>query len=206
MVRRLLDDGFDVVVSARRQPGDSPDSVRSEFIRADVTDPESVDALRREAGAVDVLVHLVGSFSGGTPVAETPVRTWDDMIERNLRSAFLCARAFLPGMLDRDWGRVVFVSSRSARRGRSGNAAYSVAKSGLGVLAEAIAEETRETNVTANVVAPSTIDTPDNRKGRPGADHGRWVSPETVAAAISWLASDPAGELRGAWLPVYGGV
>ena len=126
------------------------------------------------------------------------------MFSLNLDSAFLCARAVLPSMLERDWGRVVFVSSRTARQDRAGQAAYAIAKAGVAVLAETIAEETVGTSVTANVVAPSTLDTPANRRAMPNADHTRWVGPEQVAASIAFLASDAAGQLRGAWLPVYG--
>lgn len=137
---------------------------------------------------------------------ETAPEDWDRLIGLNLRSAFVCARAVLPGMLEAGWGRIVFVSSRSARRGLGRNAAYSVAKAGLGPLAEAISEECRDVNVTANVVAPSTIDTPQNRAAWPDARHDRWVAPGNVAAAISFLTSEAAGDVRGAWIPVFGSV
>ena len=126
------------------------------------------------------------------------------MIKLNLTSAFLCARAALPGMLQRNRGRIIFVSSKTARTGRAGQAGYAAAKAGVAVLAETIAEETRGTGVTANTVAPSTLDTPANRKMISGGDFSTWVTPADLAASIVYLASDAAGQLRGAWLPVYG--
>lgn len=126
------------------------------------------------------------------------------MMDLNLRSAFLCSRAVLPGMRERDWGRVVLVSSRTAHENRSGQAAYAIAKAGVAVLAETIAEESRGTRITANVIAPSTLDTPANRRAMPDADHSAWVSPADIAASIAFLASEEAGQLRGAWLPAYG--
>jgi NAD(P)-dependent dehydrogenase (short-subunit alcohol dehydrogenase family) len=199
----LRSDGFDVVVAARRNKAVAEGA---RFATIDVTDPESIAAVVSGHGPIAALVHLAGAYEGGAPLHETPVETWDSMQAVNLRSAFLCARAVLPGMLEAGWGRVVFVSSRSAHRGLSGNAAYSVAKSSLGTLARAIAEECRGTGVTANVVAPSTVDTPANRAAWPEASHDKWVAPESVAAAISFMTSDAAGDVRGAWLPVYGSV
>jgi NAD(P)-dependent dehydrogenase (short-subunit alcohol dehydrogenase family) len=217
VTRRFLAAGDNVVVPSRSEReadrlvaglDASRDSLA--LVRADVTDPASVGALAGEAvdrfGPVGVLVHLVGGWRGGERVHEHSIETWDAMQSLNLRSAFLCCRALLPGMLDSGWGRIVLVSSRTARRGRVGQAAYAVAKAGVVVLAEAIAEETRGTGVTANAIEPSTLDTPANRAAMPDADPSRWVPVDDAAAAIGWLASDEAGRLRGACLPVHGSV
>lgn len=214
---RFLAAGDNVVVSWRSERGAdrlvagldaSGDSLA--LVRADVTDPAAVAALAGEAaarfGPVGVLVHLVGGWRGGERVHEHSMETWDAMQTLNLRSAFLCCRALLPGMRVSGWGRIVLVSSRTARRGRVGQAAYAVAKAGVAVLAEAIAEETRGTGVTANAIEPSTLDTPANRAAMPDADPSRWVPVDDAAAAIAWLASDEAGQLRGACLPVHGSV
>jgi NAD(P)-dependent dehydrogenase (short-subunit alcohol dehydrogenase family) len=72
------------------------------------------------------------------------------------------------------------------------------------VLAEVIAEENRELNVTASAIAPSLLDTPANRTGMPDEDHSKWVALEDVAATIVFLASEEGGRLRGAWLPITG--
>ena len=179
-------------------------------VQANVLDPDSlqaaVGAVRERIGGVDALVHLVGAWSGGKSVHEHDLDTWRRMLDLNLTSAFLACRAVLPHMLDRNAGRIVLVSSRTAIRDRSGQVAYAVAKAGLSVLAETISEETRGTDVTANVVAPSTLDTSANRSSMPGADHSRWVTPEDLAATITFLASEGATPLRGAWLPAFGGV
>ena len=216
LTRRLLDAGHRVAVTWRvEQEAIALASVTEQdenlaLIKADVTDPDSVAAATKETvmryGSVDALVHLVGAWSGGRATHELSPETWDRMIEINLTSAFLCSRAVLPGMIERDRGRIVLVSSRGARLERAGQAAYAVAKAGVGVLAEAIADETRGSNVTANVIAPSTIDTPANRNGMPNADFTAWVTPDEVAASVEFLVGDEAGALRGAWLPVYGNV
>ncbi|HEV2754992.1 MAG TPA: SDR family NAD(P)-dependent oxidoreductase [Actinomycetota bacterium] len=179
-------------------------------VEADVLDPDSVAAAVEPArdtfGDVDAAVHLVGAWSGGKAVHDHDLGSWRRMLDVNLTSAFVVCRAVLPRMLAAGRGRIVLVSSRTARTDRQGQAGYAVAKAGLAVLAETIAEETRGTAVTANVIAPSTIDTRANRASMPDADHSSWVTAEDVAAAIGYLASEEATALRGAWLPVYGGV
>jgi NAD(P)-dependent dehydrogenase (short-subunit alcohol dehydrogenase family) len=178
------------------------------LIRCDVTDPaavsEALTSIERRWGNVDVLAHLVGAWRGGEQVQKHSLETWDRMMNLNLTSAFLTARAVLPAMLERDWGRLIFVSSRTALSARAGQAAYAIAKAGVAILAETISEETRGSGVTANVVAPSTLDTPANRAAMPDADADRWVTPDDVAEYIVFLASEAAGRLRGGWLPAYG--
>jgi len=215
VTRRFLEDGHRVAATWMHEAGLDPLraqlgplSERLTLTRADVTDPASVgtlvDDVTSQLGPIEVLVHLVGAYAGGEPVHDHSIEAWQRMLDVNLRSAFICCRAVLPSMRERDWGRVVLVSSRTARSGRAGQAAYAVAKAGVGVLAETIAEESVGTGVTANAVAPSTLDTAANRGAMPKADPSRWVPPADAAAAIAFLASEEAGQLRGSWLPVFG--
>ena len=178
------------------------------FLAADVTDPESVDSAVDEAvaqmGGIDALVHLIGSWKGGEEVHEHSLETWNRMFEINLTSSFLCCRAALPWMRKSEWGRIVLVSARTARFDRTGQAAYAIAKAGVGLLAEVISEENHLFGVTANAIAPSILDTPANRSAMPDADPSTWIPPEDVAATIEFLCSKEAGHLRGAWLPLTG--
>jgi NAD(P)-dependent dehydrogenase (short-subunit alcohol dehydrogenase family) len=215
VTRRFLDNGHHVAVTwvtkeeaeeLAAQVGDTDG--RLFLVETDVTDPQSIafslEEVNAALGPIEVLVHLVGAWAGGKPVHEHSLETWDRMMDLNLRSAFLVSRAVLPGMRERDWGRIVLVSSRTAREDRAGQAAYAIAKSGVAVLAETIAEELVGTGVTANVIAPSTLDTSANRSAMPDADHDSWVRPADAAASIDFLASEEAGQLRGTWLAVYG--
>ncbi len=188
---------------------DERDEDRLMVVRTDVTDENSVrnfvESVTGTLGPPEIFIHLVGAWKGGRRVHEESLETWDRMLQLNLTSAFLCCRAALPAMIESGWGRIILVSARTAREGsRDGQAAYAVAKAGVAMLAEAIAEETRGTGVTANVVAPSVIDTAANRAAMPEEDPSRWVRPEDVAAATAFLASEEGGQLRGAWLSVYG--
>ncbi len=217
VTRRFLGDGHKVAVTwiVQEEADRLRDSLASEssqpaLVSADVTDPDSiasaVEEIAQQQGSIEVLVHLVGGWKGGEPVHEHSIATWDKMMQLNLRSAFLCSRAVLPKMLENAWGRIVLVSARTARVGRTGQAAYAIAKAGVGLLAEIVAEETRGSGVTANAIAPSSLDTPANRRSMPNADHTAWVPTDLAAASIFFLASEEAGQLRGAWLPVFGSV
>jgi NAD(P)-dependent dehydrogenase (short-subunit alcohol dehydrogenase family) len=212
--RRLLDDGHRVAAtwydeSEAKKPAGFADRALLP-VQADVTSPASiqtaVDQARSLLGPIDGLVHLVGAWMGGSPTEQHSLNDWNRMLEINLTSAFLCCRAVLPEMRRRDRGRIVLVSSRVAQVGRWGQAAYAASKAGVEILAQTIAEETRSHDVTANVVAPSTMDTPANRRALPDSDPRTWVTVDEVASSIAFLVSDAAGALRGARLPVYGGV
>lgn len=216
VTRRFLDDGHEVAVPWVVE--DEADRLRHDLagfgdlllVRADLAQPDDVGRMlgevENELGPVDALVHLVGMWRGGVGLHETDDATWDLVMDVNLRTAFNCARAVLPGMLERGWGRLVFVSSRTAHRGGANQVPYAVSKAAVAALAEALADETRGTGVTANAVSPSVIDTPANRRAFPDSDHRRWVTPGQLAAAIAFLTSDEAAAVTGAVVPVAGGV
>jgi NAD(P)-dependent dehydrogenase (short-subunit alcohol dehydrogenase family) len=155
-------------------------------------------------GRLDAVAHLMGGWSGGKTIPETPADLFDTMVQINLTSAFLLARAAIPRMVARGQGSLIFVSSRAARERRAKNAAYAVAKAGLIVLAESIAEEYADEGIRANCVLPGTIDTPANRAAMPNADHSAWTRPEEIAQSILFLASPASSAVNGAAIPVYG--
>jgi NAD(P)-dependent dehydrogenase (short-subunit alcohol dehydrogenase family) len=215
VTNRFLEDGHKVVATSMR--GSHADATVSSLdhsgdnfhlLQADVTEPKSVIALVEQAvatvGTIEVLIHLVGAWGGGQAIHHHSPEMWDRLLSVNLRSAFLCSRAVVPSMRAQGWGRIVLVSSEAARGRRRNQGAYAIAKAGVSVLAETIAEENDDLDVTANVVAPSILDTAANRAAMPEADHSSLVPLEDVATTIAFLASAAAGQLRGAWLPALG--
>jgi NAD(P)-dependent dehydrogenase (short-subunit alcohol dehydrogenase family) len=175
--------------------------------KTDVTDAAAVGDLVRQTiarwGRLDHLLNLVGGFAGGQPLWETDDALWTRMIDLNLRSAVVCCRAALPRMIERNYGRVVNVSSRTAVRPGPGVAPYAVTKAAVIALTEALAEDVRPYDVNVNCVLPSVVDTPANRRDLPGADVSRWVRPEQLARIMVWLTSPEADPLNGAAIPVY---
>ena len=179
-------------------------------VAVDLTSVEGVrsvlDQALQRAKRLDVLVHVMGAFAGGSTVAETDEAVWDRMMVLNLRSAFLVTRAALAPMISAGYGRIVAVGSRTGVEPTAGLGAYGVSKAGLNSLVQTIAEEVKGQGITANVVLPSIIDTPANRKAMPKADFSKWVTSEAIARQILWLSSEEAGEVNGALIPMYGGV
>jgi NAD(P)-dependent dehydrogenase (short-subunit alcohol dehydrogenase family) len=113
-------------------------------------------------------------------------------------------RAVLPRMLAAKRGRILAVGSRAGVEPMPNFAAYSVSKAALIALVRTVAQEVKDTDITANIVLPSTIDTPANRAAMPKADPTKWVSPESIADLLVWLASDKAANVNGAVIPIYG--
>jgi NAD(P)-dependent dehydrogenase (short-subunit alcohol dehydrogenase family) len=143
-------------------------------------------AVRAKFGRIDALVHLVGAFKGGQPVAETG----DDV---------------LPDMLAQGAGRILAIGSRAAVEPSPMVGAYSASKAALVSLVRTVALENKDRGITANIVLPGTMDTPANRTAMPKADPSKWVRPAQVAAMLVHLASDDASEISGAAIPILGG-
>ncbi|RPJ00893.1 MAG: SDR family oxidoreductase [Candidatus Aminicenantes bacterium] len=217
VVKRLLGSGA-VVAAVHRDEAKFRDLVAftgaaeeslSGF-RADVTSEpevrEMVEAVVRRHGRIDALLNLAGTYRGGKDIAETAEDDWDFLMRTNLKSAFLCSRAVLPGMTRAGSGRIVNVAARPAveKKGRARSGAYAVSKAGVVVLTDVIAEETRKSGITAHCVVPGTIDTPDNRAAMPDGDFSKWADPADIAEVVLFLVSEAASVTSGAVIPVYG--
>lgn len=177
-------------------------------IKTDVLNEASVQKMVKEVlenyGRIDILVNLVGGFLGGVSIVETSEEQWDKMMDLNLKSVFFNCRNILPVMIKQKSGRIITIGAKGGVQAVSGMSAYSASKAGLINFTEALAEEGREQNITANVVIPSIIDTSDNRNAMPAAIFDNWVKPEMIAETILFLCSEAAGDINGAVIPVYG--
>lgn len=174
----------------------------------DLTAAEEVQAVVGQAaarfGRIDVLVNTVGGFRAGKRVPETAVETWDLMMELNAKTTFLVCQAVVPHMVERKRGKIINVAARAGLEGGAKMSAYAASKSAVMRLTETLAAELRREGINANCILPGTIDTPENREAMPDADASRWVTPESLAEVILFLASDAARDVHGAALPVYG--
>jgi NAD(P)-dependent dehydrogenase (short-subunit alcohol dehydrogenase family) len=214
--RVLLDAGAMVVITdshthAMRDAVQAlPEAVRAHCmtVHADLTTEEGAAAAVREAVAahkrLDILVNIIGGYAGGPPIAETELAVWRGQFELNATTAFLMARAAVPVMQERGWGRIINVSSRVARTVPAGLGAYAVSKAAVITLTEVLANETREQGITVNAILPSVIDTPANRQAMPDAAFDHWVKPEAIGNVIRFLAAEESGIISGAAIPVYG--
>ena len=163
-----------------------------------------IEAVIAKAGRIDGLIHLMGGFTGGQPVADTDDATLDRMLDLNLRSAFHVIRAVLPRMRDQDAGRIIAIGSKAAVEPSPMAGVYAASKAALVSLIRTVARENSDRRITANVVLPGTMDTPANRAADPKADFSKWVHPSQVAKLLVYLMSDQASQVNGAVIPIYG--
>jgi NAD(P)-dependent dehydrogenase (short-subunit alcohol dehydrogenase family) len=162
-------------------------------------------AVAAKFGRIDILVHLVGAFKGGKPVAETDDDTFRSMLDANLVAAFYIIRAVLPDMRARGNGRILAIGSKAAVEPAPMIGAYAASKAALVSLVRTVAIENKDRGVTANTILPGTMDTPGNRAAMPGKDPSKWVQPGQVASMLVHLATDQASRISGAAIPILGG-
>ena len=202
----LLDRSADHLAKLYPDLVDSPDYFLAN--NADLTDQESVtraiDDAYRHFKQFDILINAAGGFKAGTPLHETPVETWEFMLNLNARSVFLTCQNAIPRMIESGKGRIVNVAARAANSGGANMSAYTASKSAVVRLTESMAKELGDSGINVNCVLPGTIDTPKNRESMPDADFDRWVSPEAIADVILFLVSEQSRAISGASIPVYG--
>ena len=174
---------------------------------------EMFERVAQDLGAVSVLVNNAGITRDNLLLRMT-TDEFDDVIAVNLRSAFLCTKAALRGMVKAKWGRVISIASVAGIVGNAGQANYAASKAGLIGFSKAISKEYGSRGITVNVVAPGFISTEmtqglDDRaraKAIEGISLGRFGEPDDIAAAVAFLASDDAGYITAQVLSVDGGI
>src|SRR5690349_1650892 len=186
-------------------------------VRCDITDPAAVDAafgtIEAELGPVEVLVANAG-VTDDTLLMRMSEEQFGRVLDTNLAGAWRCAKRASTKMLRARWGRMIFISSVVGLYGSVGQTNYAASKAGLVGLARSITRELGSRNITANVVAPGFVETemtavlPEATQAeyKKNIPLGRMAAPAEVAGAVTWLASDAAGYVSGAVIPVDGGL
>jgi len=212
---RLAAAGHQVAITSRSGEADDADGLL--VVKADVTDPDSVDAavseVEEKLGNVEVLVSNAGITKDGLIL-----RMSDDeftaVVDANLTGSFRVAKRVSKGMMRGRWGRMIFISSISGLGGQPGQANYAASKAGLIGMARTFAKEFSSRGITANVVCPGPIVTDmlmelsDEQRAafEQAVPIGRLGQPDEIAAAVEFLASESAGYITGTVLPIDGGL
>ena len=205
--------GHRVAVTARS--GEGPAGTLT--VRADVTDPDSIDAaftaVEQQLGPVEIVVANAG-VTKDTLLLRMTDDDFTSVVDTNLAGAFRVVKRASKGMLKARFGRVVLISSVVGLLGSAGQINYSASKSGLIGIARSLTRELGARGITANVVAPGFIETDMTAELAPEQQAaylkqipaGRFATPDEVAKAVVWIASDDAGYISGAVIPVDGGL
>jgi NAD(P)-dependent dehydrogenase (short-subunit alcohol dehydrogenase family) len=154
-------------------------------------------------GGVDALVHLVGGWRGGKPIAEAPVEDDELMHALLVRTVQTATRAFLPYLVERG-GRFVIVSSAQAQHPTSTNAAYASAKAAAEAWTLALADELAPAGGTANIVVVNAIVTPEMRAANPDKPYKTFTDAEQIAEGIAFLLGDAGSKMNGQRLSLHG--
>jgi 3-oxoacyl-[acyl-carrier protein] reductase len=190
-------------------------------VAGDVTRAAEVEAIRRDVeerlGPIDILVaNAGGSLTPPGPIEDIPEEAWRATVDANLTATFLCIKSVLPGMKQRGHGCIITVSSSAGRRAHPRSPIpYAVAKAGIELLTQDVAAQAGPHGVRVVCIAPETILTaknkqriPDSQQAELAAIHPirRLGTPEDVANAALFLASDDASWITGIVLDVAGGA
>jgi 3-oxoacyl-[acyl-carrier protein] reductase len=188
-------------------------------VRCDLSSPDDVDAMRAqvlsELGGVDILINCAGIISYKKGIGAFPIEEWDRVLDVNLRGTYLVCRAFIEGMKEREWGRIVTFSSLAARVGGiEVGLHYTASKAALIGFTRTLAKEGGPFGITVNAVAPGIILTEPVIKQVQGreADYEAQIplrrlgEPEDVANVVLFLSSSLSGYVTGSVLDINGGM
>lgn len=213
LAEEFIAQGHRVAVTARS--GEGPEGALT--LLADVTDGPSLDAayalIEAQLGPVEVVVANAG-ITRDTLVMRMSDEDFDAVVATNLGGAFKVVKRATKGMLKARFGRIILISSVVGLYGSAGQVNYSASKSALVGMARSLTRELGSRGITANVVAPGFIETdmtaalPEEQQAeyKRNIPANRFATPSEVAKVVAWLASDDAGYISGAVIPVDGGL
>ena len=214
IAERLLEEGYAVAAAYRSNPPDNQDLFP---VKCDVTSQAQIDQafdeIERDLGTVEVLIANAG-ITKDNLLPRMSEEDFTDVLNSNLTSGYRLTKRAIKPMMKQRKGRIIFISSVVGTTGQAGQANYAASKAGLVGLARSIAKEFASRNITANVIAPGPVKTDmidelteQQRENILAAvPLGRFAEPEEVAAMAAFLASDQAGFITGAIIPVDGGI
>lgn len=214
VARRLANDGATIAATDVNQerldelgtdlglPEDRYDGRTVDLLSEDAT-REWVSALVDRFGQVDALLHLVGGWKGGDPIATTPLEDYEWLHDLLVHTVQHTTRAFYEQLADSDHGRFVLVSSSQAQSPSGTNASYAATKAAAESWTLALADSLKDTNATANIVVINAILTPSMREENPDKKFPTFTSTDDLAEAIRYVLGDSAAKMNGKRLELH---
>jgi NAD(P)-dependent dehydrogenase (short-subunit alcohol dehydrogenase family) len=166
----------------------------------------AAQAVLAKYGRIDILLHVVGGWTGGKTLVDAPASDLEFMLNQHVWTTFNVIQAFVPALLRNGWGRVAMITSPYAARPNAKGGPYAVGKAGQEALMQTLSQELIGTGVTANLLQVKTIDGQRKKVSAPSPDNNSWTTPEELTAAILYLLSDAAGTVNGAKIPLFGSI
>lgn len=182
-------------------------------IRVDVSDSTAVESMAKKVGAVDILVNSAGILGPYELLWEIDNERWAQTLAVNLNGTFFTCKAFVPGMIEKGWGRIVNIASIAGKEGNPKFSAYAASKAAVIGMTKSLGKELATMGVLVNAIAPSVIMTPMvDATPQEGMEYirsripmQRFGRPEELAELVAWLASEKVGFSTGAVYDISGG-
>ena len=171
-------------------------------LRDEAAADQAFAAVADALGPIDVLLHLVGGWSGGVALTDVEPTVLVDMLGQHVWSTFHAVRAVVPGMVERGRGRVVAITTALTVAPPAKQGAYVAAKAAQEALLRTVARQVAGSGVTANVIAVTSIDVDGVRDREPSPKTAGWSTPDEIVATMRWLCSDEAAAVNGVRVPL----
>jgi len=175
---------------------------------ADLSQPTALGEIAKSAqekfGQIDILLNLIGGWTGGKTLAESSADAIQNMLQQHLWTSFHLVQAFVPYIQNSPSGRVLVVSSPTATQPGAKTGPYAVGKAAQEAIILTLAKELAGSQATANIIQVKAIDSEHKRDKDPSGKYAGWTTPEEIAAAVLYLVSDQAKRINGARIPLYG--
>ena len=177
-------------------------------LTADLRQPTSAKEVTERAltkfGRIDILIHLIGGWSGGKPVVDVEKEQVEHMLQQHLWTTYHLTQSIIPVMSSNRWGRILVISSPTASKPEANRAPFAISKAAQEALMLTIAEEIKGIGITANLLLVKTIDTKHEREKLPSQKNASWTTPEEITATLLHLCAQESSMINGARIPMYG--
>lgn len=196
-------DKLDVLVKSLDLPESRMFALKVDLLNSSET-KSSAEALVAKFGRIDILLHLVGGWTGEKTIVDASADDLTFMLNQHVWTSFNAVQAFIPYLIRNNWGRIIMISSPFATHPNAKGGPFAIGKSGQETMMQTLSQELMGTGVTANLLQVKRIDTKGEKHSAPSPENASWTTLDEITTSILYLLSDEAGTVNGAKIPLYG--